>query len=302
MMCAKHCIYKDPGKTILNVFVKTLLWSLTSPPLKQMFILINYSKLSSMTPPRCSHTSLPRRNGNGNPNSNLFSLVLFLLVSVLRTQSAHAYANWLKCYIEFDDKEEVVMHHPIVHTEDQSEERKAYIEIQPYTSRRKAPWMASMQQEHEDLFLSSIYNATTATTLLKLRLRVPPSLPQKGVQFVVEAIGEGVSFVGQGVMCDGTRAFSKQHVKHVLLQINSTRTYTGKNEPENLDERSALLSDIELVAGWAAGYGAVKLTPKMILRRSSLGKTTANRSATNDYDLASSSSDQQNDGDIGDEL
>jgi hypothetical protein len=240
--------------------------------------------------------------------------LLFLLVSILQMKSAHAYANWLKCYIEFDDEEEVIMHHPIVQTKDQSEERKAYIEIQPYASPHGAPWMASTQQEHEELFPSSIYNTNnatttttttataTTTTLLKLRLRVPPSLKRKDVQFVVEVIGEGVSFVGQGVMCDGRRAFSQQHDKHVLLQMNYSKTKSATsttNEIENPDdEASALLGlgdNIELVAGWAAGYEAVKLTPKMILSRS-LGETM------NDDNDRAGSSDQRNDVDRGDEL
>ena len=97
-------------------------------------------------------------------------------------------------------------------------------------------------------------------------------------------------------MCDGRRAFSQQHDYHVLLQMNSTRTTY---------EPSVLLGNnniIEVVAGWAAGYEAVKLTPKMIilLSRSGHGETT-NDDNENENDCASSS-DQRNDGDRGDEL
>lgn len=246
-----------------------------------------------MTLPICSDMWTARMNVKNNPNNIRSSWILLLLVSLLQMQSGHAYADWLKCYIEFDDDEEVIMHQPIVQIEDQSEEMKAYIEIQSYASPRRAPWMASTQQEHEDLFPLSIYNST-ATTLLKLRLVVPSSVTQKHAQFVVEAIGEGVTFVGEGVMCGGSRAFSKQHDRHVLLQINSTRAFPTSNEQEKSGEVPAHKGDIEMVAGWATGYGAVKLTPKMILRRSGFGEMNGDRHA--------SRGGQHNGRDRGDEL
>ena len=212
-------------------------------------------------------------------------LVIFVIVSFEQTKSSsvHAYANWLKCYIELDDEEEVIMHKHIIPFEQSHE--KVYIEVQPYVSNsRSSMWMASTQQNYYDLFPSSketeSVTATTTSSLLKLRLKVPPSMKQKGVQFVVEVKANGVSFVGPGIMCDGDRAYSKQYDQHVLLQINSTMvSAAAANENEEVEGSSEidfLVGDVEIVAGWASGYKAVSLTPKMILRRSGSLKDTMN--------------------------
>ena len=215
-------------------------------------------------------------------------LVIFVIVSFEQTKSSsvHAYANWLKCYIELDDEEEVIMHKHIIPFEQSHE--KVYIEVQPYVSNsRSRMWMASTQQNYYDLFPSSketeSVTATTTSSLLKLRLKVPPSMKQKGVQFVVEVKANGVSFVGPGIMCDGDRAYSKQYDQHVLLQINSTMVSAAaaaneNEEVEGSSEIDFLVGDVEIVAGWASGYKAVSLTPKMILRRSGSLKDTMNES------------------------
>lgn len=215
-------------------------------------------------------------------------LVIFVIVSFEQTKSSsvHAYANWLKCYIELDDEEEVIMHKHIIPFEQSHE--KVYIEVQPYVSNsRSSMWMASTQQNYHDLFPSSketeSVTATTTSSLLKLRLKVPPSMKQKGVQFVVEVKANGVSFVGPGIMCDGDRAYSKQYDQHVLLQINSTMVSAAaaaneNEEVEGSSEIDFLVGDVEIVAGWASGYKAVSLTPKMILRRSGSLKDTMNES------------------------
>jgi len=188
---------------------------------------------------------LPRRNVS-NRIKLLFFLSIFLLVPILQT---HAYADWLKCDVELDDEDEIIMHKSIVFTKDQSEEqRRVKIEIQPYVG--KSPWLTS----------ASLDDLMAKSNLLKVRLQVPPSLTeQRSFQFVVEATGDNASFVGPGVMCDGRRAFSKQHQNHVLLQIS---------EPTQR---------IELFAGWAAGYEAVKLTSKMILKSGSSDGETITR-------------------------
>ena len=228
-----------------------------------------------------SRRSIPRRE-----NATKRFIVSLSMILLFTAQYVHGYVDWLKCYIEFDDPEEVIMHHSIVPSEQQSEQEQVYIEVQPYASRRRDPWLASNHQNHEDLFPPSIYNATM-TTLIKLRLKVSLKLQDKDVQFVVEATGEGISFVGPGVMCDGKRAFSRQHDKSVLLEMKTTVAVAEKladADKERWSESSSSLrrlGDIELVAGWAAGYEAVKLTPKMIVRRNNLGNemTTTNGSA-----------------------
>jgi hypothetical protein len=227
------------------------------------------------------------RHNNNKYLPTIWQLVIFVIVSFEQTKSSsvHAYANWLKCYIELDDKEEVIMHKHIIPFEQSHE--KLYIEIQPYVSDSKSSmWMASTQQDYHDLFPSSKQTETTTTTttsLLKLRLKVPPSMKQKGIQFAVEVKGNGVSFVGPGIMCDGDRAYSKQYDQHVLLQINSTIVSAAaaaikKEEIEGSSKTNFLVGDVEIVAGWASGYEAVSLTPKMILRRSGSLKDTMKES------------------------
>ncbi|MGK3749943.1 MAG: hypothetical protein ACI8RD_002241 [Bacillariaceae sp.] len=229
-----------------------------------------------------------RRHNSNKYFPIIWQLVIFIFVSFEQTKSSsvYAYANWLKCYIELDDEEEVIMHQHIIPAEKSNE--KVYIEVQPYVSDNRGVWMASTQQDYHDLFASSskqmetvTTKATTTTSLLKLRLKVPPNMKQKGIQFVVEVKGNGVSFVGPGVMCDGDRAYSRQYDQHVLLQINSTTVSEaaaiGKGEEEkeeDFTETDLLVGDVEIVAGWASGYEAVSLTPKMILRRSTSLKDT----------------------------
>ena len=192
-------------------------------------------------------------------NSKRLVAFLALLLVLEPFLSTHAYADWLKCYVDLDDEDEIIMHKPIVKVEDQSEEeRKVVIEIQPYISPKNSPWMASTVQEYGDLFPAS--NAPTPTSLLKARLRLTPNLQQqksKSVQFAMVATGEGVSFVGRGAVCNGSRVSSKKHDEHVLLQIHDGLTTT---------------ENIELVAAWAGGYEAVKVTQKLIVKRSTSSK------------------------------
>ena len=188
------------------------------------------------------------RNGGNSKLLVSFLLLLLLLVPTV----THAYANWLDCYVELDDEDEVIMHKPIKKVEDQStEEQKVMIEVQPFVALPGTLWDSATLLNLDGLFPSP--NPTT--NLLKVRLKLPPSLqpqPRKSVQFVAQVSGEGVSFVGQGVMCDGRRVSSKKHDQHVLLQIASNTNN----------------SNIELVAAWARGYEAVKLTQKLIVKRS----------------------------------
>ncbi len=192
-----------------------------------------------MTAPRFTPIN---NSSNHDRMKGLLFLALLLLAPILET---HAYADWLKCHVELDDEDEVIMHKPIVQFQDQSEEEKMVkLEIQPYVSPKGSPWLASSPQDLEN---------AEASTLWKVRLQVPPSLRRKSVQFVVDATGEGASFVGSSVMCDGKRAFSKKYDNYVLLQIQPSESP----------------SDIGLFAGWAAGYQAVKVTSKIILKRTS---------------------------------
>jgi hypothetical protein len=168
-----------------------------------------------------------------------------------------SYASWLKCYIELD-QDEIVMHHPMVPPQDARHE--AFIQVQPYGS---SEWIAA--EEHtlgRGLKATRDPDDSTFVNTLKVRLQVPEHLEMMNeeVQFVVEARGENVAFMDVGVQCDGTRAFSRRHDEHVVLQINSTATTSSSSS-----------NVVELMAGWAAGYEAVTLTRIMTLKRSPVG-------------------------------
>ena len=93
---------------------------------------------------------------------------------------------------------------------------------------------------------------------LKGFARLPQSLqqPKKSFQYVLQAKGKGVSFVGppRTVMCSGKRVSWNKHEGHVVLQIEDASEGTVQD-------------DIELLAVWARGYEAVKLTQKLIVKR-----------------------------------
>lgn len=147
------------------------------------------------------------------------------------------------------------MHHSIVSAEQARE--KVFIEVQAYRreSDGGARDGASLWTSEDYLLHPRTSDGTLDVTTLKVRLKVPPTMAHEDVQFVVEAKGEGVKFIDLGVMCDGSRAFSRRHDEHVILQINSTGGSGGSKD------------DVELVAGWASGHEAVKLTPMLTLRR-----------------------------------
>lgn len=97
---------------------------------------------------------------------------------------------------------------------------------------------------------------------LRVRLHVPPALAKEDVQFVVEvktstadAAAEAVEFIDRGVMCDGSRAFSRRHDEHVVLQIDT--------------QLHPLLEYVALTAGWASDMEAVNLTPTLTLKPAS---------------------------------
>lgn len=182
--------------------------------------------------------------------------ILLLFSGLVVVQQTHAHADYLQCYIDLEDEEEIVMRKPILKLEDQSlEEQKVVIEVQPILAPKKAPWQNSTVQHYEHLFPPS---DSTAPTNLRVRLRLPQSLqqPKKSFQYVLQAKGKGVSFVGppRTVMCSGKRVSWNKHEGHVVLQIEDASEGTVQD-------------DIELLAVWARGYEAVKLTQKLIVKR-----------------------------------
>lgn len=208
----------------------------------------------------------------------LLSWSILLLASTTTTTVVEGYASWLKCYIEFDDKEEIVMHHPLrgpdaseygddVRLEVQSYTENFWTVADEYTLPAVLPPSASGGREEEE-------NDSFQSLLLKVRLSVPPELKLEDVQFVVELqqqgfasnsgavdANEAAAFVDLGVMCDGRRAFSRSYDEHVVLQINTTTTISSGGDADGSRE------DIWLAAAWAYEYGPVTLTRTMKIKR-----------------------------------
>jgi hypothetical protein len=186
-------------------------------------------------------------------------IVLVICCLLISTTPVEGYASWLKCFVELDH-EEIVMHHPM--TLPQDAPHQVFLEVQPYG---KTTWIVAEEYTlpgHNNNDDDTVVSGSTGTThTLKVRLRVPPALEMEEVQYVIEVKGDDVAFVDLGVMCDGVRAFSRSHEEHVVLRINVT---SSNNDHDNGGD------NIELLAGWASGYGPVVLTRTMRIKRNSL--------------------------------
>ena len=124
------------------------------------------------------------------------------------------------------------MHHKIIGAENSRE--KVNIQVQPYDG--STEWT------------SDLFQLPDRPTTVKVRLQVPPAMEEQDVQFVLEA--ENAEFIDRGVMCDGSRAFSRRHDEHVVLKVVNT------SQPVSLE------------AVYATGFEAVTLTTKLILSAS----------------------------------
>jgi hypothetical protein len=155
------------------------------------------------------------------------------------------YASWLRCYVELDESE-VIMHHHIIPADDE-EPAGVSIQVQPYGTDQ---WLSE-----------SDFSIESTPITIKVRLDYPPQLQRQDVQWVIESsspsssspstteeegAGAGAEFIDRGVMCDGSRAFSRSQ-DHAILRIDD------------------ISKPIELVAGYAPGFEAVRLTPKFTI-------------------------------------
>ena len=180
-------------------------------------------------------------------------LLLFSVVLISLAAPSFSYASWLKCFIEMDPSE-VIMWNKVVPASDSKHDVR--IEVQPYGFGDN--WLSASS---EDGTVQLPPSHPEAPLTLKVRLAVPPALQREDVQFVIEAktsaadmAAEAVEFIDRGVMCDGSRAFSRRHDEHVILQVHLA------SHPS--------LEYVALTAAWAPGMEAVTLTPTLILQPS----------------------------------
>lgn len=162
----------------------------------------------------------------------LTALLLTAVVSCVIT-SVHGFASFLKCYVDFEDAEEVIMNHPIqAHTESP---HNIIVQV------KRADWPDDAWTTE-----STTYPANQVTTW-EARLVYPPDGPEYlgKTEYVMETVG-GV--FDPPTMCDGRRIPSKGE-RTVVLKVDGTKP------------------NVELFAGWAYGKQAVTLTPRIVLTR-----------------------------------
>lgn len=187
----------------------------------------------------------------------LFSspLCLAALLFLSSLDVSAGYASWLKCFVELDPTE-VIMWQRIIPAS--NAEHDVRIEVQPFGFGNNE-WLQGDGDENLELTLPAPHPGAPLT--LRVRLQVPEALQREEVQFVIEAktsaadsAAEAVEFIDRGVMCDGSRAFSRRHDEHVILQLDLAA------HPN--------LEYVQLTAAWAPGMEAVTLTPTLTLKPS----------------------------------
>lgn len=164
-------------------------------------------------------------------------IVICILLSLsLLLQGANAYASWLKCYVELDE-DEVVMHSKIIpHTDT---DHNVTVEVLP---EGRSQWITGNSNR---IYLEEPISS------VKLRLKVPPALEHKSVQYVIET-SDGAKF-SPANMCDGERSSAMNYDKEVLLVFNNYQEFHETH--------------VNVVAAWATEHEAVRLTPKLKLTR-----------------------------------
>lgn len=108
-----------------------------------------------------------------------------------------------------------------------------------------------VKRAEDDDWSSSLEYPSESPTTITARLKVPPSLSEQDVQFVMDTLGKGAVF--KQSLCEGRRVTSTHYSHAVVLEIDGSA------------------DSVELVAGYAAGHEAVTLTPILTLRRQPSG-------------------------------
>eukprot|EP00543_Licmophora_paradoxa_P003955 CAMPEP_0202445352 /NCGR_PEP_ID=MMETSP1360-20130828/4191_1 /ASSEMBLY_ACC=CAM_ASM_000848 /TAXON_ID=515479 /ORGANISM="Licmophora paradoxa, Strain CCMP2313" /LENGTH=174 /DNA_ID=CAMNT_0049061583 /DNA_START=14 /DNA_END=538 /DNA_ORIENTATION=+ len=159
------------------------------------------------------------------------SVGLILLLSIPSTTLG--YAAWLKCYIELDDADEVIMGNKIAAFDTLDETQQVFIEVKEKEG--DGTWMTEYD-----------YPVGTATSLV-VRLKFPEQLDSDPMQFALD-IGEGGK-ISNGGMCDNKRAIGNSAKTEVAVEIDG------------------LTDSVKLWGGWATGYSKVRMTHKLVLNK-----------------------------------
>jgi hypothetical protein len=161
-----------------------------------------------------------------------FKSTLLLCTFLFNVTLTNGFAAWLKCYVDLTDTHEIIMNNRITQSADA---RFPGVRIE-------------LKRPDDDHWFDRIdYPSGQATTLMA-RLKVPNELSEMDVQYVIDILTPGASFVRPNV-CDGRRATATHFASPVVFEITGDTTV------------------VELIAGYATGHEAVTLTETLILRR-----------------------------------
>jgi hypothetical protein len=173
---------------------------------------------------------------------------VILLVVLIRCQYVVGFAAWLKCYVDITDTEEIIMNYLIL-PKDQGQHGEVLIEVKGVDDDH---WVT------EDFSFDP-----TRTTSVMVRLKVPPTLAEVDVQFVMDILpndgitNDSVIFTRPANVCKGKRAHATHYTESVILQISST----GEDD---------IPSPVRLIAVYATGHEAVTQTDIMTLHPNSV--------------------------------
>jgi hypothetical protein len=154
--------------------------------------------------------------------------LLFLLILATTTTLTSAYPNWLKCYVDLDTSENVMGAAIMEYDE---AEHKVYVEI---------------KGDDDDAWTTNGFEYNDGDTTVTARLKIPDVLNDTGdaVMYVMETT-DGATL--SPPFCKGRRGVGRQHDYEITVAIDGSK------------------DRVELWAGWARGYEAVKLTKRTVL-------------------------------------
>jgi hypothetical protein len=159
-------------------------------------------------------------------------LALILCILLFNVMLTNGFAAWLKCYVDLTDTQEIIMNNRITRS----------------TDARFPGVRIELKRPEDDHWFDKIDYPGGQSTTLMARLKVPNELSEMDVQYVIDILTPGASFVRPNV-CDGRRATATHFASPVIFEITGDTTV------------------VELIAGYATGHEAVTLTETLTLRR-----------------------------------
>lgn len=157
------------------------------------------------------------------------------------------FAAWLKCYVDITDTEEIVMNYLIL-PKDQAKHGEVRIEVKGVD---------------DDHWVTEDYTFDpTQTTKVMARLKVPSTLAEMDVQYVMDIISndttnENVQFTRPANICKGKRAHATHYTDSAVLEIPATMDSGGSLQ---------IPPSVQLIAVYATGHEAVTQTEILTIR------------------------------------